>query len=465
MTNGGKHAVYSAFTVLIDDGDEVLLPAPFWTTYPEPIALAGGVSVVLPTDESTGFRVTVDQLEAARTPRTKALVFVSPSNPTGRGLPARRDRGHRPLGARARHRGHHRRDLRAPRLRRRRAPLHRGGRPRARRAVRHRQRRRQDLRHDRVAGRLAHRPGRRGQGRHQPADASHVERLQRRPARSARGGVGRPLRGRADAAGLRPPAAHDAPDAGRHPRCQLPRARGRVLRLPEPDGPAGRRPRAAGARRPPSSWPTWSWRTRRSRSCRARRSDRPATAGSRSPSATTTWWRASSGWPAWSAAGDSAASHGRRGSHRRTPRLVALAVVRRIGPRSGRPGSPGWASPATHDGVATIWWSESRPAQQGSIVLVGARADGTPVDLDPQRVRLRSRVNEYGGGAFWTGQGHVDWVDDSSQQLMRADVRRRDRSGGRARTVRSAPRRPGSWHGATHRVDAVGAGDVGGRRA
>ena len=83
VTNGGKHAVYSAFTVLLDDGDEVLLPAPFWTTYPEPIALAGGVPVVLPTDESTGFRVTVEQLEAARTPRTKALVFVSPSNPTG----------------------------------------------------------------------------------------------------------------------------------------------------------------------------------------------------------------------------------------------------------------------------------------------------------------------------------------------------------------------------------------------
>jgi aspartate aminotransferase len=83
VTNGGKHAVYSAFTVLVDEGDEVLLPAPFWTTYPEPIALAGGVPVVLPTDESTGFRVTVDQLEAARTPRTKALVFVSPSNPTG----------------------------------------------------------------------------------------------------------------------------------------------------------------------------------------------------------------------------------------------------------------------------------------------------------------------------------------------------------------------------------------------
>ncbi len=83
VTNGGKHAVYSAIMTLVDDGDEVLLPAPFWTTYPEPIALAGGVPVVISTDESTGFRVTVDQLEAARTDRTKALIFVSPSNPTG----------------------------------------------------------------------------------------------------------------------------------------------------------------------------------------------------------------------------------------------------------------------------------------------------------------------------------------------------------------------------------------------
>jgi aspartate aminotransferase len=88
VTNGGKHAVYSAISVVVDDGDEVLLPAPFWTTYPEPIALAGGVPVVLPTTEETGFRVTVEQLEAARTPRTKALIFVSPSNPTGAVYPA-----------------------------------------------------------------------------------------------------------------------------------------------------------------------------------------------------------------------------------------------------------------------------------------------------------------------------------------------------------------------------------------
>jgi aspartate/methionine/tyrosine aminotransferase len=83
VTNGGKHAVYASILTIVDEGDEVLLPAPYWTTYPEPIRLAGGVPVVLPTDVSSGFRVTVEQLEAARTPRTKALIFVSPSNPSG----------------------------------------------------------------------------------------------------------------------------------------------------------------------------------------------------------------------------------------------------------------------------------------------------------------------------------------------------------------------------------------------
>ena len=83
VTNGGKHAVYAAILTVVDEGDEVLLPAPYWTTYPEPIRLAGGVPVVLPTDVTSGFRVTVEQLEAARTERTKALIFVSPSNPSG----------------------------------------------------------------------------------------------------------------------------------------------------------------------------------------------------------------------------------------------------------------------------------------------------------------------------------------------------------------------------------------------
>ena len=83
VTNGGKHAVYTAFAALCDDGDEVICPAPYWTTYPEAITLSGGVPVVIQTDESTGFRVTVEQLDAALTPRTKALLFVSPDNPSG----------------------------------------------------------------------------------------------------------------------------------------------------------------------------------------------------------------------------------------------------------------------------------------------------------------------------------------------------------------------------------------------
>lgn len=83
VTNGGKHAISDAFNALIDPGDEVLLPAPYWTTYPEPVRFAGGVVVEVHAGVEAQFKVTVDQLEAARTPRTKVLVFVSPSNPTG----------------------------------------------------------------------------------------------------------------------------------------------------------------------------------------------------------------------------------------------------------------------------------------------------------------------------------------------------------------------------------------------
>src|SRR5687768_1190458 len=81
--NGGKHVLYTTFQVLLNDGDEVLLPAPYWVSYPEQIILAGGKPVPLETSAATDFRVSVDQLEAARTDRTKALLFVSPSNPTG----------------------------------------------------------------------------------------------------------------------------------------------------------------------------------------------------------------------------------------------------------------------------------------------------------------------------------------------------------------------------------------------
>jgi aspartate aminotransferase len=83
VTNGAKQAIYNAFAALLDPGDEVLLPAPYWTTYPEAIKLAGGTTVEVFAGEDQDYLVAVEQLEAARTPRTKALMFCSPSNPTG----------------------------------------------------------------------------------------------------------------------------------------------------------------------------------------------------------------------------------------------------------------------------------------------------------------------------------------------------------------------------------------------
>lgn len=83
VTNGGKQAVYQACATILDPGDELLVPTPYWTTYPEAIALAGGVPIEVFAGADQDYKVTVDQLEAARTPKTKALLFVSPSNPTG----------------------------------------------------------------------------------------------------------------------------------------------------------------------------------------------------------------------------------------------------------------------------------------------------------------------------------------------------------------------------------------------
>ncbi len=83
VTNGGKQAVYESFATIINPGDEVILPSPYWTTYPECVKLAGGSTVEVFADESQNYLVSVEQLEAARTPKTKALLFCSPSNPTG----------------------------------------------------------------------------------------------------------------------------------------------------------------------------------------------------------------------------------------------------------------------------------------------------------------------------------------------------------------------------------------------
>ena len=157
VTNGGKQAIYEAFATMLDPGDEVIVPAPYWTTYPESIQLAGGVAVPVLADETQDYKVTVDQLEAARTEHTKVLLFVSPSNPTGAVYTADEIRAigawveeHQPLGA-------DRRDLRAPRLRRGRDRLAACALPRPRGPLRRRQRRREDLRDDRLAGGLADR--------------------------------------------------------------------------------------------------------------------------------------------------------------------------------------------------------------------------------------------------------------------------------------------------------------------
>ena len=117
VTNGGKHAVFTAFAALCDPGDEVICPAPYWTTYPEAITLAGGVPKVIDTTEETGFQVTVEQLEEAYTERTKVLLFVSPDNPSGAVYSPEQVDGDRRVGGRAGRVGGHRRDLRAPHLR------------------------------------------------------------------------------------------------------------------------------------------------------------------------------------------------------------------------------------------------------------------------------------------------------------------------------------------------------------
>ena len=83
VSSGAKHSLYNIFMVILNPGDEVLLPAPYWVSYPEQIRLAGGVVVPMPTDESTHFKITPAQLEAAMTDKTKAILINSPSNPTG----------------------------------------------------------------------------------------------------------------------------------------------------------------------------------------------------------------------------------------------------------------------------------------------------------------------------------------------------------------------------------------------
>ena len=174
ITNGGKQAVYQAFATLLDPGDEVLLPAPYWTTYPEAITLAGGVPVVVTigADETPTTCRRSTQLEAARTPRTKVLLWCSPSNPTGSVCPRELAEA---IGRWAAEHGvwvitdeiyeHLVYDGAEARV-------DAGGRAGDRRPLHRAQRRREDLRDDRLAGRLDDRARGRHQGGDEPAVAT-----------------------------------------------------------------------------------------------------------------------------------------------------------------------------------------------------------------------------------------------------------------------------------------------------
>ena len=200
VTNGGKQAVYQSFAAIVDPGDEVLLPAPYWTTYPEAIRLAGGVPVEVFAGVDQGYLVTVEQLEAARTPKTKVLLFCSPSNPTGAVYSPEQTAA---IGRWALEHGiwvitdeiyeHLTYDDAVF------TPIVRAV-PELADTTIVAQRRRQDLRDDRVAGRLDDRPGRRHHRRHEPAVAPDVERRERVAAGRDRRAHRRPRRGRGDAA-------------------------------------------------------------------------------------------------------------------------------------------------------------------------------------------------------------------------------------------------------------------------
>ncbi len=275
VTNGAKQAVYEAFATVLDPGDEVLVPAPYWTTYPEAVALAGGVPVPVPTDEANGFHLTVEALEAALTPATKVLLFVSPNNPTGavstpdevaaigrwaagHGLWVVTDEiyEHLVYGGRV----FRSMPVAVPELAERCIVINGVAKTYAMTGWR--------------VGWLIGPPDV-VEAAVEPPVARHLERLERVPARRAGCPDRRPGGGEGDACRLRPPAPHHPLHAQRVPRGHLRRARGSLLRLP-----VGARAcwadvwRAASSRlrRTSPRWPSkrsrWPW-------SRARPSARP----------------------------------------------------------------------------------------------------------------------------------------------------------------------------------------------
>ena len=257
VTNGGKQALYEAFAALLDPGDEVLLPAPYWTTYPESIRLAGGVPVeVLDRRDQ---RLPRHRRAARGGPHRRApRCCCSSRRPTrpARSTPPEQVEA---IGRWAVEHGlwvvtdeiYEHLVYGDARF----ASMPDAG-ARAGRPLRRGQRRRQDLRDDRLAGRLADRPDRRRQGRDQPAVARHLQRRQRQPGRRARRGAAATCRRSRDARGLRPAPADHRADAERDPRRRAaPSRRARSTPTRRSRACSARRS-AAGARRPAPSWPS-----------------------------------------------------------------------------------------------------------------------------------------------------------------------------------------------------------------
>ena len=293
VTNGGKQAIYEAFATMLDPGDEVIVPAPYWTTYPESIRLAGGVPVEVLADETQDYQVTVEQLEAARTERTKVLLFVSPSNPTGAVYTADEIRAIGALGRGARPVGAHRRDLRAPGLRRRRDRLAAGARAPScadNCVVVNGVAKTYAMTGWRVGWMIGPTDVVKAATNLQSHATSNVANVAQRAALAAVSG---------DLAAV--DEMKVAFDRRRQTIVSMlneidgvvcPKPEGAFYVYPSVKGLLGKE---LGGRvaRPPPSWPSSSSTRPRSRSCRARRSARPATCGCPTRWATTTWSRAS----------------------------------------------------------------------------------------------------------------------------------------------------------------------------
>ena len=241
VTNGGKQAVYQAFATLLDPGDEVLLPAPYWTTYPEAIRLAGGVPVEVFAGERPGLPRHRGAARVGADPADEGAAVLLPVEPDRCGVLARAGRA--PMGEWALEHGIW---VITDEIYEHLVVRRRAGRPivargaGARGHTRGPQRRREDLRHDRLAGGLDDRPEGRRQGRDEPAVAPDVERRQRRPARGDRRPHRRPVRRAHDARGLRPPASHHRRHAQPHRRRGLPRPQGAFYAYPSVKGVLGR---------------------------------------------------------------------------------------------------------------------------------------------------------------------------------------------------------------------------------